>query len=174
MDAFKTPVTAWDQLFVLKLISLCAFVAAAALLQVPRNSRPGLHRCELYFSPLNGAKQWLPMPSQLLLAISRSRHSYQHHKPKQVPTVGAFLFFDHPLASCAMFVRIRRNDAVLRHRMWDRKVPLFDSRIKLAQSPLLDGPPLMCKPCRSPPIQRSQCRYAWNRWRAAVRVSRGR
>jgi hypothetical protein len=41
--------------------------------------------------------------------------------------------------------------------------PLFDCRIKLAQSPLFDGPPLMCKPCRSPPIQRSQCRYVWNR-----------
>src|SRR5450755_760651 len=41
--------------------------------------------------------------------------------------------------------------------------PLFDSRIKLAQSPLFDRPPLMCKPCRSPPIQRSQCRYVWRR-----------
>jgi hypothetical protein len=41
--------------------------------------------------------------------------------------------------------------------------PMFDSRIKLAQSPLFDRPPLMCKPCRSAPIQRSQCRYVWNR-----------
>jgi hypothetical protein len=41
--------------------------------------------------------------------------------------------------------------------------PLFGRRIKLAQSPLFDGPPLMRKPCRSPPIQRSQRRYVWNR-----------
>src|SRR5277367_3353756 len=41
--------------------------------------------------------------------------------------------------------------------------PLVDSRIKLAQSPLLDVRLLMCKPCRSPPIQCSQCRYVWNR-----------
>jgi hypothetical protein len=41
--------------------------------------------------------------------------------------------------------------------------PLFDSRIKLAQSPLLDGPPLMFKPSRPPPIQRSQSRYVWHR-----------
>jgi hypothetical protein len=41
--------------------------------------------------------------------------------------------------------------------------PLFDDRIKLAQSPLLDGPPLMFKPCPSAPIQRSQCRYVWSR-----------
>jgi len=26
----------------------------------------------------------------------------------------------------------------------------------------LDGPPLMFKPCRSPPIQRSQRRYVWH------------
>jgi hypothetical protein len=41
--------------------------------------------------------------------------------------------------------------------------PLFDSRIKVAQSPLLDGPPLMFKPCPSAPIQRPQCRYVRNR-----------
>jgi hypothetical protein len=41
--------------------------------------------------------------------------------------------------------------------------PLFNSRIKLAQSPLFDGPPLMCKSRRSPSIQRSQRRYVWNR-----------
>ena len=40
--------------------------------------------------------------------------------------------------------------------------PLFDSQIKLAQSPLLDGPPLMFKPCPSAPIQRSQRRDVWN------------
>ncbi len=40
--------------------------------------------------------------------------------------------------------------------------PLFDDRIKLAQSPLLDRPPLMFKPCPAAPIQRSQRRYVWN------------
>src|SRR5260370_42275596 len=40
---------------------------------------------------------------------------------------------------------------------------LFDSRIKLAQSPLFDRPPLMFKPCPPPPIQRPQCRDVWNR-----------
>jgi hypothetical protein len=39
---------------------------------------------------------------------------------------------------------------------------LFDGWIKLAQSPLLDGPPLMGKPSRSPPVQRSQRRYVWH------------
>jgi hypothetical protein len=40
--------------------------------------------------------------------------------------------------------------------------PLLNSRIEVAQSPLLDGPPLMFKPCPSPPIQRSQRRYVWH------------
>jgi hypothetical protein len=40
--------------------------------------------------------------------------------------------------------------------------PLFNSRIKLAQSPLLDGPPLMFKPCPAAPIQRPQCCDVWN------------
>jgi hypothetical protein len=110
--------------FIPSILIICLSALLDAV-TVPRNSRLGRHRREVYFSPLNGAKKWLPMPSQSLLEISQSRHSYQHHKPKQVPTVGAFLFFDHPLASCEMCVRIRRNIAVLRHRMWDRKVPLF-------------------------------------------------
>src|ERR1700693_2382795 len=41
--------------------------------------------------------------------------------------------------------------------------PLSGSRIEVAQSPLLNRPPLMFKPCPSAPIQRSQCRYVWNR-----------
>jgi hypothetical protein len=40
--------------------------------------------------------------------------------------------------------------------------PLLNSRIEVARSPLLDGPPLMFKPCPSAPIQCSQCRYVWN------------
>ena len=40
---------------------------------------------------------------------------------------------------------------------------LFGSRIEVAQSPLLDGPPLMFKPRLSAPIQRSQRRYVWHR-----------
>lgn len=66
-----------------------------------------------------------------------------------------------PLTCCLLQPAPRKRRIGARMQMF--RELLFDGRIKLAQSPLLDGPLLMCKPCRSPSIQRPQCRYVRNR-----------